>query len=99
MNKSINHISINKGQFREPIRRDHEKGHNWDHNKPGNQDYFINSQIREGIALEDIIRSFKNAFPNNPDHRKRVLRHIKHLIREHDNFPYCVKDGNIENIA
>lgn len=76
------------------IRRDHNKGHIWNHNKIKNQDGLINTLIREKISVDDIVNEFKLLLPNYKyNYRNRVVGHIKHLIREHDDFPYEVVDG------
>ena len=71
----------------------HCRGHKWDHNQPDNQDGFINSLIKKGRSLDEMIEEFKSAYPKHADHRTRVQRHINHLVKEHDDFPYIVKDG------
>lgn len=73
--------------------RDHNKGYDWDHNRPDNQDGFINSLIKKGKSVVDIIDTFEEAYPKHANPRKRVLRHINHLVKGHDDFPYKLKDG------
>lgn len=76
------------------IRRDHNKGHAWNHNKIQNQDGLINTLIREKISIDDVVNELKILLPNYKyNYRSRVVGHINHLVREHDDFPFEIVVG------
>ena len=66
----------------------HAGGHNWDHNKEGNQDGFINMLIKKGKSLKEIEYEFSQRFKDHPKPAQRVRRHINHLKNDHKDFPY-----------
>ena len=70
------------------VSRAHNKGHNWDHNQPYNQDGIINSFIKDGVSINSIIEQFNRKFPEHENPARRVKGHIKHLEREHNDFPF-----------
>ncbi|GAM10444.1 hypothetical protein OR1_02733 [Geobacter sp. OR-1] len=76
------------------MRRDHNEGYPWDHNIIPNQDGFINSLIMDGKSLNLLVDEFVKKFPEyKGSHRGRVLRHVNHLVKEHDDFPYVLVEG------
>lgn len=76
------------------IRRAHNKGHVWNHNKIQNQDGLINSLIKNKKSIDDVVNEFKILLPNyKGNYRNRVVSHINHLVKEHDDFPYDIIDG------
>jgi hypothetical protein len=78
------------------IRRDHNKGYNWDHSAPETQGGLIDALIKKESTVDGVINEFKRSLPNyKGNHRKRVLVHLNHLTREHDDFPFKILDGNI----
>jgi hypothetical protein len=74
--------------------KSHAEGYNWDHNKPENQDGFINDLIKKGKPIKEIEIEFRKRFPKHPNPSRRIRGHINHLKNDHRNFPYCVtEDG------
>ncbi len=72
----------------------HAGGYNWDHNKPENQDGFINALIKKGFTVSEIEIEFSRRFKDHLNVAKRVRGHIKHLKDDHKDFPYDVtKEG------
>lgn len=90
--KSNTSIIKNRGE----VNRSHDKGHNWDHNQPYNQDGIINSFIKDGASINSIIEQFKKKFPEHQDPDRRVKGHIKHLEREHGDFPFVNINGYLK---
>jgi len=70
--------------------KSHARGHNWDHNKPDNQDGFINMLIKKGMTIREIEIEFSKSFQEHPNPAKRVKGHINHLKNDHKDFPYEV---------
>lgn len=68
----------------------HTGGHNWDHNKEDNQVGFINMLIKKGKSLKEIEYEFSQRFKDHPSPAQRIKRHIKHLTKDHHDFPYEV---------
>lgn len=73
--------------------KSHDGGHNWDHNKEGNQDGFINMLIKKGKSLKEIEYEFSQSFKDHPKSAQRVRRHINHLKNDHKDFPYEETSG------
>lgn len=91
-NSSIKSISKVIGD----VSRSHNKGHSWDHNQPYNQDGIINSFIKDGVSINSIIEQFIIKFPEHDAPERRVKGHIKHLEREHNDFPYVNINGYLK---
>jgi hypothetical protein len=86
--KTVDKSVTSTSKIRGDVSRAHNKGHNWDHNQPYNQDGIINSFIKDGVSINSIIEQFKRKFPEHEDPDRRVKGHIKHLEREHNDFPF-----------
>jgi hypothetical protein len=69
-------------------RRDHSVIFPWNHNKVSNQDGTINYLIEREKNFSRIVKNFHMIFPDHKNPEARVRRHIKHLEREHPDFPY-----------
>lgn len=67
----------------------------WDHNKLGNQDGQINEMIKKGCSVGEMTAEFNRIYPDHENPRGRVLRHIRHLINDHDDFPFQLKDNKL----
>lgn len=85
--KSDLNIEINQNKRM----RDHSQGYPWDHHESSDQGGKIDEMIKMGKSIEEIFVEFKKLYPDHRDPKGRVIRHIKHLLEEHGDFPYKAK--------
>lgn len=82
------YIPVQRKQSRSETSKSHSQGQTWDHNKPENQDGFINGLIKNNMSVKEIEIAFAKRFPEHTNPASRVRRHINHLKKDHKDFPF-----------
>lgn len=84
----LSYIPVQRKQSRSETSKSHSQGQTWDHNKPENQDGFINGCIKNSMSIKEIGIAFAKMFPEHTNPVSRVRRHINHLKKDHKDFPF-----------
>ena len=65
----------------------------WNHSNPETQSAFIDSLILQEKTYNEIVSIFSDEYPGHKTPEARVRKHIRHLVKDHKDFPYTF-DGN-----